>query len=449
MRRLNDRAYELLAAEVERLVNGPLEAVRKDIVLRRLNKMRLQEGTPLTYTDLKAAIDDIFPEFDEKVLRRAARINQGSVRQRFPGLGAVGTAAIGTLVAVGGIWVLNLPYPMIRWPVSKTVPIVLLPSFISMDQNYRQAIASVEQADQLVNQATSAQDIELGAEKARKAQHHLDNLPVWFLGYYPRTYCGLFGCTWQFTYDEFKTARQDVGRMEAIVFQEENALQLLEEGTAAVEAAKQQYQTAEGNQAQKEAIAAWQSGLDKLNEIPPNTLAGRMGQTKLQAYQRDFEQISGFYTAGSRNSTLIDAAMQFAWIASEEAQNPPHTAETWQRIADSWEDAIDRLEQVPVDSDDYSEAQSRLAEYKNKLGIIRENQAKEARSHAAFKSAQEKTVRLSARIDRLSTTEYTSELQSILSELSEVAPQTTPYEDAQNMQQDVEAKLQSAATQAQ
>ncbi|MGF1459518.1 MAG: hypothetical protein ACFBSG_10880 [Leptolyngbyaceae cyanobacterium] len=50
---------------------------------------------------------------------------------------------------------------MIRWPVAKTLPIVLLPSYFSMDHHYRQAIANVTQADQLINQATSAQDIAL------------------------------------------------------------------------------------------------------------------------------------------------------------------------------------------------------------------------------------------------------------------------------------------------
>jgi hypothetical protein len=230
MGRLNNRAYELLKTEVNRLVKDPLETVRRDIVLRRLDKLRLQSGEPLTYAELKAEVEDIFPEFDEKVLRRAAKANRASGKLKL-----VGFAALGTAIAAGTVWVLNLPYPMIRWPVARTVPIVLLPSYISMDHNYRQAISLVEQADQLVNQATSAQDIELGGTTAAQAQQHLDQLPVWFLGYYPRAYCTLFSCTWQFTYDEFETARKDIGRMEAKVFQEQNALTLLASGTAAVD----------------------------------------------------------------------------------------------------------------------------------------------------------------------------------------------------------------------
>lgn len=102
------------------------------------------------------------------------------------------------------LWVVNLPYPMIRLPVARTAPILLLPSYMSMDYHYRRAIARVEQADQLINQATSAADLTLGEVKVKEAQQHLDALPVWFLGYWPQ-YTFWFG--WQFTLDEFKTAK--------------------------------------------------------------------------------------------------------------------------------------------------------------------------------------------------------------------------------------------------
>jgi len=60
--------------------------------------------------------------------------------------------------AAGVVWVVNLPYPMIRLPVAKTAPILLLPSFISMDHHYRGVLAAVEQADQLVNKATANEE---------------------------------------------------------------------------------------------------------------------------------------------------------------------------------------------------------------------------------------------------------------------------------------------------
>lgn len=442
MSRLNNRAYELLRAEINRLVNGPLETVRRDIVLRRLDRLRLQEGPPLTYAELKAEVEDIFPEFDDRVLQRAARVNRATGKLKFVGLAAVGTA-----IAAGTVWVLNLPYPMIRWPVARTVPIVLLPSYLSMDHNYRRAISLVEQSDQLVNQATSAQDIALGSTKVTQAQQHLDQLPVWFLGYYPRTYCAWSSCTWRFTYDEFATARKAIGRMEAKVFQEQNALELLSSSTAAVDAAKQQYQTAADTQAKLQAVASWQTGMDQLTEIPPETLAGRRGETKLAAYQRDFSQVSGLLAGGDRSSTLIDAAKQFAWTASIEAQNPPHSAETWERIAGLWRQAIARLEQVPLEDAGYDEAQQILAEYQNKLGVVQEQETREVRSQQAFATAQQKNTDLGSRVGNLDRATYASILQSIVNDLNQVESGTTVYDSAQQLKAAVQSRLQDAAAQ--
>ena len=425
MRRLNNRAYEILVREIKRLVRDPLETVRRDIVLRRLNKLKLQSGEPLTYEELKAEIEDIFPEFDPQILRRAAKANRQSRKLRLLGIAAIGT--------------------MIRWPVSRTMPLVLLPSYLSMNRNYRQAISLVEQADQLVNQATSSQDIDLGTEKVAQAQTHLDQLPVWFLGYYPRTYCTWMSCTWRFTYDEFATARKDIGRMEAKVFQEENALTLLAEGTTAVDAAMQEYQAAAETQPKMAAAADWQAGMDLLNEIPPETLAGRLGQTKLTAYQRDFSQVSGLLAGGNRTSTLIEAAEQFAWTASTEAQNPPHSVESWARIAGLWQQAIARLEQVPVEDAGYTEAQAKLADYQNKLGYVEEQQISEQRSQQALDAALAKNTDLGKRVSSLDQAAYASELQSIVNDLNKVAAGTTAYEPAQQLLRAVQARLQEVA----
>ncbi len=75
---------------------------------------------------------------------------------------------------------------MIRWLVARIAPILLLPSYISMDRHYRQAIAHVEQADQLINQPSSPADLSLGEKKLEAAEKNLGALPVWFLGYWPQ-----------------------------------------------------------------------------------------------------------------------------------------------------------------------------------------------------------------------------------------------------------------------
>jgi hypothetical protein len=204
MYRLNKKAWKLLLAEVQKCSgNDQVSQIEQEIVIKRLEKLRTEKGSPVGLDELRETVIDIYPQFSEKVLKKATKANQP------PGLIAKikwATILLGT--SVGVIWVVNLPYPMIRWPVAKTVPILLLPSYISMDHNYRGAIHNLEQADQLINRATSPADIERGGEKVKTAKRNLDNLPVWFLGYYPQAYCNLFGCTWRFTVDILETRLQ-------------------------------------------------------------------------------------------------------------------------------------------------------------------------------------------------------------------------------------------------
>lgn len=356
--------------------------------------------------------------------------------------GCFGSAVVAVAGLAGSLWVLNLPYPMIRWPVARVAPIVLLPSYIQMDRDYRQAVSLVEQADQLVNQATSANDIELGEEKVTQAQEHLDGLPVWFLGYYPTAYCGFMGCSWRFTLDEFQSARAEIGRMEAVVFQERNAQHLLEEGSLAVDGAQQAFQTAQSGPDRAAALATWQQGMDRLTEIPPETLAGRQATTKLQAYQRDYQQVTGNVAGGNRSNTLVDAAKAFAYEAAVEGQNPPHSAETWKRIAKLWETAIARLTQIPVEDPGYGTAQALLASYEKNLGIVKENAAKEEASVRALDSATEKTTRMLAQnLEGMDRNQIASLLQSIINDLEKVQPHTTSYARATELMTAANQKL--------
>ena len=356
--------------------------------------------------------------------------------------GCFGSAIAVVAGLAGAVWVLNLPYPMIRWPVAKAAPLVLLPSYIKMDHDYRQAVSLVAQADQLVNQATSASDIALGEEKVTQAQEHLDDLPVWFLGYYPQGYCGFVGCSWRFTLDEFESARSGIGRMEAVVFQERNAQNLLEEGTLAVDAAQQAYQTSQPGADRATALTNWQRGMDKLNEIPPETLAGRQSDTKLQAYQRDYQQVSGNVAGGNRSNTLVDAAKAFAYQAAVAGQNPPHPVETWERAAGLWETAIARLNDIPVQDPGYGQAQVLLAEYQANLGVIKENAAREKASAQALDSATEKNTRMLAQnLNGMDRNQIASLIQDIINDLEKVQQGTTSYARASDMLRSANQKL--------
>ncbi|MEA5553811.1 hypothetical protein VB713_23005 [Anabaena cylindrica UHCC 0172] len=406
--------------------------------------------------------------------------------------GKIKFAAILIAGSAGVLWLVNLPYPMIRKPVAQVAPLLLLPSFMSMDHHYRGAIDSLEQADQLISRATSSADIELGGEKVKAAKKHLEYLPVWFLGYYPQRYCSLFSCSWQFTLDEFEQARQRVARLDAVVFQDKNALIPLNDARKALSDAKQQYEQATNTKDREKAIASWQTAMDQLEEISRQTLAGKTAQTQLIAYKRDFQnaRVGNFIAAAQEfdleaqkiqstksqtaselwlqainrleqvpndnpryldaqkliaayqvkqkvvsdtsSGTYIEGAKQFALAAAKAAQNPPHSALEWQQIGNLWEKAINQLENIRVQEPSYVEAQRLLAQYQTNLGIIENRRQIENNSQEILNQTNSEIQKLIAS-PPTDKNEMKSEIQGIITRLNTIKPGTTTYTEAQRL----------------
>ncbi|MEC4819746.1 MAG: hypothetical protein SAK29_41730 [Scytonema sp. PMC 1069.18] len=436
MCRLNYRAFKILHDEIDKCSgNDEVGKIERQIVIKRLEKLRKEKGVFATVDELRDLVIDVYPQFSEKALKQAARANQP------PGFfSKLKWAAILVIGATGVVWIVNLPYPIIRRSVAKTAPILLLPSFMSIDFHYRGAISSVEQADQLVNQATSEADFDLGAKKVKLAQNHLDNLPVWFLGYYPQAYCGWFACTWRFTLDEFEEARRKVARMDAIVFQEKNAFTSLVQGDKAFQAAKNLYEEASNAQDKMQAIASMQGALDTLEQIPRETLAGKQAQMKLVAYNRDFIRSNGNQTYAHQTGTLIEAAKVFALQAAQASQNPPHPAQKWQQIEHLWSQALNRLEGINVDEPNYLQAQKLIAQYQTNLGIVQIRREAETESQEILQQANEEIRRLIA-YSSSDTSQLRADIQGTMNKLRSVKAGTTAYAEAQELLRSANNKL--------
>lgn len=439
MARLTDRAFEILRAEVDKCAAADSLAgdVYRRMVIKRLEKLRSQNGTFASIEEIRDTFKDEFPNFSEQALKAAVKAN------RPPGLfGKIIFAGSLLGSAAGIIWLINLPFPMIRWPVAKTMPILLLPSFMSMDHNYRQAIALVEQSDQLVNKATAVADFDLGEIKAKEAQKHLDALPVWFLGYYPKRYCSFFSCSWRFTLDEFQAARKNVGRMEAQIFQQKNAFTQLNQVEQTLNAAKQQYQQAKTAADRQKATVNWQSAIDQLNQIPAETLAGETAKKTLKAAERDFQAMGGVATGSVQADNLIEAAKEFAFSAAVAAKNPPHPAAQWEQIAQLWQEAINRLKLISVDNPGYLDAQTKLAQYQKDLGTTQIRLEAEKDSAKALQAAKSLFANLQNNVNSQNPDNSLSQLQQIINQLESVKSGTTVYPESQKWLQSARKKQQ-------
>jgi hypothetical protein len=439
MFRLNNKAYQILADEIAKAASE--DSLAGDIVakiaLKRLNKLRYQIGNPVDEIELKELFLDLFPNLSDKVWQKAAKANLPASQ-----LWIVPKLALSFTGIAGFIWLLNLPYPMIRRPIARIAPIVLLPSYISMDRNYREAIANLEQADQLVNQATSSADLELGTEKVKQAQKNLNALPVWFLGYEPRPFMTWFHFSWLFTLDEFKAARASVGRMEATIFQEKNAMLRLEQSKAKIDRAKGDFQKATESSAKQQAIALWQAGIDELTEIPSDTLAGSQAKLKLNAYQRDFQQVSGLVAGNNRINISIAVAQKFAEQASNRCNNTPHQVKIWEQCASLWQQASQKLTSISVDDPGYLAAQTLIVNYESKLGEIEIAREDESQSEIAVEEAKSLIIDLPKQIDSNNRDIVIRQLQIIIDRLEKVRPNTTVYSEARQLMTLANNKLQ-------
>ncbi|MBD2447106.1 hypothetical protein H6G76_07985 [Nostoc sp. FACHB-152] len=386
----------------------------------------------------KPAKSKTMAEIEQEIA--AKQMNIPPQKPRSKSKGGIGTKLIWLTILLGlpagVVWGANQPYPVIRRAVVQKAPVLLIPSYMSMDQHYRQALASMQQAEYLIEKPTSAADLALGEQQLQKTKTHLDNLPTGLVQDLPEYRYWWY--EWRLSVYGLNAARSKVGQLEAKVFQEKNAQTLLTENSQALLNAKQQYQQATTVTDKKTAIATWRTALDKLEQIPGETLAGKTAQNQLEGYQRDFKEIVGLAAGNERVSTLITAAQQFSWQAAKAGQNPPHTVAEWQQIENLWQEAIERLKQIS--SDDvvgYAEAQKLLAIYETNLGQVKIRREAEADSVQALATAQREIENSLASIpndpQNIERNRIISQLHSIINQLENVDKGTTVYLKAQEL----------------
>ena len=390
-----------------------------------------QTVTPKVSPQSKSLADLERQMEEEQRLLNQPRKSAKPVRARKRQLSLKSAVGVGLLlgVPVGAIYLANLPYSTVRRPVAAKAPFLLLPSYISLDRNYRRAIDTFEQAQQLIDGATTPADLALGEQTLSQAQKSLDALPI---GWVDNSYSAYSSYNWRFSRSRFNAARAEVGRLKAKVFQENNAQDALLVAEQSLTTAQQQYPQAKTAGDRQTAITLWRTALEQLQKIPSGTLAGKTAQQNLLAYERDFEETVGLLSGNERSSMLLSSAREYSQRAAVQGQNPPHSAEEWRQIMRLWEEAISQVERVPQDDLlGYGEAQSMRADFQQNLGQIRVRLAAETDSVRAFHQAQEQTTSLLASANYATREATGSRLQRIINQLNQVKPGTTVYLDAQ------------------
>ncbi|MEA5624433.1 hypothetical protein [Nostoc sp. UHCC 0251] len=391
-----------------------------------------QPATPSTPKNLAELEHEM--ELQRRVLKTSPQQVHSKAKR------GIGSRLIWTVILIGipggVIWVANQPYPVIRRPVMLHAPFLLLPSYISMDNHYRQALVLVEQAEQLIEKATSPADLALGEQKLQETRQHIDQLPTSFVNDWSQYKYWWYDS--RFSIYGFNAFRSQVGQLEAKVFQEKNAQSLLADNMQSLLNAKQQYERAKTVTDKQTATAAWQTALNQFEQIPSQTLAGKTIQNQLDNYKREFQQVVGLAAANDRISALITAARQFSWQAAKAGQNPPHTVTEWQQIENLWIEAIERLKEIPSkDVAGYTEAQNLLAIYKANLGQVKVRRQAEADAVEALERAQREIASLLASIPTdahdMQRNRVLSQLQSIINQLEKVQNGTTAYLKAQEL----------------
>jgi hypothetical protein len=354
---------------------------------------------------------------------------------------------IGVLVGIpaGILYVVNLPYPVIRQPVSKVAPILLLPSNMSMDANFKKGQATVEESRQLIESPTSPEDLDRGESKLKEGKSALDSIPAWYVadwGDYSRGYRG----GWEFSPAGLQAARIKAGQLEAKVFQEKNAQIALTNVEKDLAIAKATFPKAISPIEKKLAAQNWQAMIDRLNQIPPQTMAGRKAQQLVANSTRDLKAVAGIAGGNEKVFSLIGNAEEFAKKAAESGRNPPHPSDRWSEIATMWQEAINRLEQIPSDDlQGFTEAQKRLADYRNNLSEVKVRLKKEQDAVQALDRANQKLTNLWASLPKegkdFNPNQAMGSFIAINNDLDKIAKGTTVYVKAQEIKVQVQEQL--------
>lgn len=185
---------------------------------------------------------------------------------------------------------------------------------------------------------------------------------------------------WSFRYGEaqklLKDYQQQGSHLEAILKAQDLANQ-------AVQKAQNPPHQVENWQ---EVQSQWQTAVNSLEKVPPNSPAYALAQKKLKEYKSNLTTVGQRLTREKQGAEKLNTAKSLAQIA-EAREGVAQVAETWEKVQSGWQSSVNVLSEIPENTMAYEEAKVLLPKYETKLAQARENRTLEQISQDAYTEA--------------------------------------------------------------
>lgn len=110
--------------------------------------------------------------------------------------------------------------------------------------------------------------------------------------------------------------------------------------------------------------------LDNIPTLPVVAPEPQAVTENLDQYSAKLDEIERKLQQQAEGEQGIEAAKKLAWEAAKLVQNPPHSAEVWQKAQQKWQQAITQLINIPEDSPEFSTAQAKIQDYQKNYEIV-------------------------------------------------------------------------------
>jgi len=155
------------------------------------------------------------------------------------------------------------------------------------------------------------------------------------------------------------------------------------------------------------------------------------------SYSKDAANLEQVYQEKLTGLENIVTALETGGKAATMGENPPYSAGNWYEIQQIWSEAIASLKQVKKDSEFYNFAQTKIKEYENNSAIVQAQLNTEKQAAKTLKIAQEAgkiaEVRAYAAQSLSNWQLVEATWETAISQIKQIPPQTTIYEQAQDL----------------